>query len=125
MENPDKFIIENSRIISKILEVEEFNKEKLEIILETKSNKNFEFSFMGNACPGNFKIQTELNKKMEECNYLANLENFTNFLKKMNLYKEDYKIMQIYENLYKLFIDKDKNSEIQIIFYILQKEEIK
>jgi hypothetical protein len=115
MDDIGQFITKNIEIVKKILEIEGFNKEKLEKILEITSNNNFHFDFVG-GCPDNFWLATTLEKRMNTHDYN---EQFTNFLKEKNFYEEGYKIIsggdwQNYD--YKVVVDQGKPSELQILF---------
>jgi hypothetical protein len=104
-----EFINKNVEMISRILEIEGFNQEKLENILEIISNKKIHFDFAG-ACPYGFYLNVTLEKRINH------LQGFIDFLKEKELYKEDYKIFSgcLYE--YEIIIDKDKPSEVIIRF---------
>lgn len=106
------FITKYPEMISRILEVEGFNREKLEKILEITSNERINFDFAG-ACPDGFYLQVNLEKRIK------NIFEFGEFLKERGFYERDYKILDersLGFDCYRIIIDHDKPSEVQIRF---------
>jgi hypothetical protein len=106
------FISKHPEMISKILEVEGFNREKLEKIIEITSNKKIKFEFAG-ACPYSFWMDVNLGKRINDLDY------FIRFLKENDLYKEDYRMSSSSFSYcdYRVFIDQGKPSELEIRFH--------
>jgi hypothetical protein len=105
------FIINNPEIISKILEVEGFNKEKLENILEITSNPKVNFKFAG-SCPHGLYLQVDLENRID------NLSLFIDFLKEKELYNKDYHITKrsYGDYTFSVTINEGKPSEVNIEF---------
>jgi hypothetical protein len=107
-----EFIVKHPELIYKILEVEGFNKEKLENILKITSNDKLKFEFAG-SCPHGLYLQVELKNKVD------NLVSFIEFIKEKGLYDKNYKITKrdYGDYAYSVTVDNEKPSEVDIEFY--------
>jgi hypothetical protein len=107
-----KFIKENSELILKILDVQGFNKKKLEKIKELSNNKEFEFNFTG-SCPCGFYLETTLKDTIHS------LDKFEEYIKQKSFYEKGTRILRNVtsdENYKVIFNHGNFNSELIVYF---------
>ena len=103
-----EFIRENPGLISKILEVQTFNKEDLVLMKKLIDSNQFKI-YLSNSCPNGVSLNAGLEEGIE------NLGQFKAYLKEKELF-EDYTVTKCASSGYRVRLNTGKDSVLEMLF---------